>query len=222
MASIVQEEPDHAGSEGQIVTARASQGRGTGLNTDDSSRGRNIVRGRVRVRGKGRGRGRGVRGGRSAAIGSNYEDPSQGWKLKKPRLHPMMLEREYCNNILSERARLFVISAVGNTKTELLARSLPSTRTRHFVLVVEELLQLCKIWMNGRIALLETSSSTIGMNDLYRYVSTLLLSHSTGISLSRTITLLAELGLTAPPLERMRYIGQNILAYSATDRQKTA
>ena len=114
------------------------------------------------------------------------------------------VEQEYCNKDLSECARLLVTSAVGNTKTDLLARSLRCTRTGHLVLVLEELLQQYKIWMNERIALVESSSSTIGMNDLSRYVSTLLLSHSTGTSLSRTIALLAELGLTAPPLERMR------------------
>ena len=234
MASIVQKEPDHAGSnpptpaantptatEGQVVTDRVSQGRGTGLNTDDSSRGRNIVRGKLRGRGKGKGQGRGVRDGRSAVAGRTYEYPSQGWKLKKPRLHPIMLKQEYCNKLLSERARLFVTSAVGNTKTELLDRSLPSTRTGHLVLVLEELLQQFKIWINERIALFKSSSSTIGMNGLYRYVSTLLLSHSTGISLSRTIAWLAELGMTAPPLECMRYIGQTIQAYSSTGRGNT-
>lgn len=71
--------------------------------------------------------------------------------------------------------------------------------------------------MNERIVLFDTSS-TIGMNDLYRYISTFLLSHSTGASLSRNIASPAELGLMAPPLERMRYIGQNILSYTATGR----
>ena len=74
---------------------------------------------------------------------------------KKPRLHPVIMEREYCNNILSERARLSVSSAVGNTKTELMALIIPSTRTGHFVLVLEELLQPYRIWMNERIYFFE-------------------------------------------------------------------
>lgn len=142
-------------------------------------------------------------------------------ETQKRQLHPVMLKRGYCNSILSECTRLFVRSAVGNTKNEPLAHSSPSMRTEHLVVVLKELLQQCRIWMNERIALFETPSSTIGMSDLYRFVSTSFLSHSTGLCLSRTISLLAELGLMASPLERMPYIGRNIRYHSATGCTKS-
>jgi hypothetical protein len=50
------------------------------------------------------------------------------------------------------------------------------------------------------------------------YVSVLILSHCTGFSLTRSLELLLQEGISAPSLERVRFISTNILAYCPSGR----
>jgi hypothetical protein len=181
-------------------------------------------RGRGRGRGSGRGRGagsrRGVRGGphSAARYGRIPEDPSKGWHIRTPAAHGVTLDREFSRDVIAERARLFCSSAMSQLRIERIALGLPDTRAGYVVLLVDDVLQQCRKWMNGHIALHALSTQPVGLNDLYRYVAVLLLSHLTGLSFEKTLFLLARLNCNPPSLDRVRFISRNILAHPATGR----
>jgi hypothetical protein len=149
-----------------------------------SSRGRG--RGRGRDRGSGRGRSpasrRGVRGRTlgAASYSPILEDPSKGWHIRTPAAHAVMLDREFSRDVIAERARLFCSSAMSQLRIERIAVELPATRAGHFILLMDDVLQQCRKWMNGHIALHARDTRPVGLEYLYRYVAVLLLSHLTG------------------------------------------
>jgi hypothetical protein len=186
------------------------------------SRGRGRGRGRDRGSGRGRSPGsrRGVRGRTlgAASYSRILEDPSKGWHIRTPAAHAVMLDREFSRDVIAERARLFCSSAMSQLRIERIALELPATRAGHIILLMDDVLQQCRKWMNGHIALHARDTRPVGLDDLYRYVAVLLLSHLTGLSFEKTVSLLARLDCKPPSLDRVRYISRNILAHPATGR----
>lgn len=115
--------------------------------------------------------GAGLGRGHSAAP---YDDPSTGWRMCTPQSQRVMLERDFASSVIAERARLFCCSAMSQLKVERLARELPATRSGVLILLMDEVLQQCQTWMNERIALQESDTRPIEIDDLYRYVTVLL------------------------------------------------
>lgn len=103
---------------------------------------------------------------------------------------------------------------------QLKAKSLAPTRAGFIVLLVLDLIEKVREWMNESIRMQETVSITITKSHTYRFLSALLLSHCTGFSYVNTIELLRNFGATAPSLERMRFISSNIVAFAPTSRGK--
>jgi hypothetical protein len=56
------------------------------------------------------------------------------------------------------------------------------------------------------------------MSNMLRYLTFLLLSHCTGLSISNVLELFPQNGASLPSLERTRFISTNILAFSASGR----
>ena len=83
---------------------------------------------------------------------------------------------------------------------------------------MDEILRTCLGWLNEYIVLRRCEVQRLEMDDMYRFVSVLLLSHCTGFSFARTIRFLSERGSKAPSLERVRFICSHILAFSPTGR----
>lgn len=103
-------------------------------------------------------------------------------------------------------------------RIELQAPRLSQSRAGHAVLLMDEMLGHCRQWMNGMAALQYLDIRQIGVDDLYRYVAVLLLSHLTGLSFENTTYLLSDLN-KALHLIRVRYICTHMLAYTATNQR---
>ena len=177
---------------------------------------------RPRGRGRGRpwGRPRGItrlrgvsRAHGDGRIDNTAKDPSRGWKIQSSSACSIKIEKDFASNILSEKARLFCSSAMGQLGLELRAKNLEPTRVGHIVLFMGDVLHHCRIWLNEHIALSNVGEEKVSMRDMYRYVSVLLLSHLTGLSFERTIALLTEMNCNVPSLDRTRFISQNIKAF---------
>ena len=101
---------------------------------------------------------------------------------------------------------------------ELRAQNLEPTRAGHIVLFMGDVPEQCKTWPNEYISLHSLPHDVVEMKDMYGYVAVLLLSHLTGISFEKTITLLLDLNCAPPSLDRMRFISMNIKGFSPTSR----
>ena len=86
------------------------------------------------------------------------------------------------------------------------------------VLFMKLFLEQLMEWLNQFIRLRNLDTDPITLADMYRYVAVLLLSHTNGFSFGKTIYVLRKTESTIPSVERMRFIADNILAYSATGR----
>ena len=187
------------------------QGRSTGGAENAVTR-----RGASRSRRGGRGRGRGRKRGR---IGTRGEfDPSAGWRIVDKKDEGIVLEEDFMKDVIAERARLFCSSAADRLEVERSVRSLPSSRVGHVVLFMDEILSTCQTWLNEYIVLNSCEGECLGLDDMYRFVAVLLMSHCTGFSFARTIRLLNECGSKAPSLDSARFISTHILAFSPTGR----
>ncbi|CDF37457.1 unnamed protein product [Chondrus crispus] len=103
-------------------------------------------------------------------------------------------------------------------KTARVANEVNSTRAGHLILLMDDVLQHCRKWMNEHIALHSLGTHPIGLDDLYRYVAVLLTSHLTGLSFEKTVDLFTRLNCNPPSTHRVRFISRNNLAHSATGR----
>lgn len=195
---------------------RGGRGRGRG-----SRRSRNPARGVGRILAASRGRGGGRGRGGNTRKGATHVDPSQGWRIRVPSTPAVAMESQFASDVLEERARLFCSSAMSQLRMERVANDTENTRAGHIVLMMDDVLQQCRKWLNGHIALHATnvpSARPVSMGDMYRYVAVLLLSHLTGLSFEKTVALFEQLQCNAPSLDRVRFISTHILAYSSTGR----
>ena len=191
---------------------RGGRGRGRGQN---SARGRTHGgRGVRRGRGRGRGTGRGLR----PLTTVQSQDASKGWTIAPDVCSNVVMEQEFAQKVIGERARLFCSAAVSKMVTECRIRSLSPTRCGFVVLFMSSAIQQCTEWLNELVQLRGLSDTGITDADMYRYVSVLLLSHCSGFSFEKATTLLTQAGCVTPSLELIRFISSNILAYSPTGR----
>jgi hypothetical protein len=109
----------------------------------------------------------------TASYGRILEDPSTGWHIRPPAAHTIMLDWEISRDVIAERARLFCGSAMSQLRIERIALELRETRVGHIILLMDDVLQQCRKWMNGHIAL-NAGTRSIGLDDLYRYVAVLI------------------------------------------------
>ena len=213
MGSAVADEPSQP-SDGQI---EATGGRGRGV-----SRGRGNRRGRGRARdgvrgGRRGGCGRG-RGGSRGASSKFKEDPSKGRGVRALLGEGVAMEENFIEKVVGEKARLFGSCAVERLKVARTIRELPMTRAGHVVLFMDSILNKCFLWLNELIILRSLEMKRLGLDDMYRYVAVLLLSHCTGFSFAKTIGMILDCGCTPPALERVRFISTHILPYSPAYR----
>jgi hypothetical protein len=60
------------------------------------------------------------------------------------------------------------------------------------------------------------------MRDMYRYLAVLLASHLTNVSIYKAKAVFRELGYNSPLPKLVRFIGNHLLAFSATSRLNLA
>lgn len=187
-------------------------------NNRESQRPRGRPRGsRGRRRGSsGRG-GRGI-GPRSRRAARNNFDASSGWVFSDVQCSKVTMESAFTEQIVMQRARLLCLEAMAKAKVQLNVNNLPSTRCGFVVLLMQGLLRQITHWLNENIRLNYPSKEAVTFSDMLRYVAVLLLSHTTGLSFEKTIDVLRQSGCIPPPLEAIRFISANVMAYSATGR----
>lgn len=57
------------------------------------------------------------------------------------------------------------------------------------------------------------------MKDMYQFLSVLMCSHTTGLSIEKSVEVLQRFGSIAPALERVRWIPDNVFASSTIGRR---
>jgi hypothetical protein len=125
-------------------------------------------------------------------------------------------EREVVDVLFSERARLFCFFGV--ERLDEMLRELPGSHACIIELLMGDLLDLSRQWINEKIVRDGTPFDRVTESDMLRYVAVLTLSHCTGFSLTRSLELLLQEGISAPSLERVRFISTNILACCPSGR----
>lgn len=189
--------------------------------------GRGRARGRPRGTGRGRGRGRGRGCGRGArttptrsqpSTAGRREDPSHRWRISNENAATVMMEDVFVEKVIGERARLFSVSALERIDVERTARDLPDSRTGFFDLFTDEVLRTCRPWLNKHILLTRREVRPVSVSEMYNYMAVLLFSHCTGFSFEKTAVIMPQDGLQQVDVERMKFISNNILAFSPTGR----
>lgn len=130
-----------------------------------------------------------------------------------------MLQDEFFDSIVSERARLFCSSAVSHLEVERNVRELRESRAGHVVLLTMDVMHKCICWLNERMVLVGRPEKRLDIPGMYRFLAVLMFSHCTRFSLEKSIEILEALDATAPKLDEVRFISNNILGYSATGRR---
>ena len=119
------------------------------------------------------------------------------------------------------------MSALDRLHVQRTVREVPRDRFGFVVLFMDALPSKCMTWLheyiileklNEYIILENLNEERIRLDDMYRYVAVLLLSHCTGFSFQKTISLMGGTGSICRVRERVRFIASSILAYSATGR----
>jgi hypothetical protein len=121
-------------------------------------------------------------------------------------------EREFVDVLFPERARLVCSFGMERLDEMLRFRELPGSRAGIIELFMGDLLALSRQWINEKIVRDGIPFDRVTESDMLRYVAVLILSHCTGFSLTRSLELLLQEGISAPSLERVRFIWTNILA----------
>ena len=203
------------------MDARQTMPSTSGTGSETAARGRGRRRRRGRVPGRSRGRARGT--GRGATLGARGRiDATQGWRISTTDTSTtLVLEEKFADKVIGARARLFWLPAVSKMREARVVKDLGASRGNFMSLFTDELLQKCMQWTNERIVLHDLPVERLKMWDMYRFLSVMLLSHTTGLSLEKTITILRRFATTPPLLERVRFIASNIRAFSAMGRGGT-
>lgn len=154
------------------------------------------VRGRRRRGGRGR-LARGSRRGGSRGRGAsraNSRDPSRGWRVTSTECENIMLPDTFFDALVSERARLFCLSALSRLDVECAVRETIPSRTGCVVLLSKDALIQCMNWLNERITLKFVGRQNVTLPEMYRFLAVLVASHATGLSYEKTIEILSSLG----------------------------
>ena len=189
---------------------------GRGRSADSNVRGRGR-RGKTPAAASKRGRGRGRGRARSRSSLARNDRPCDGWTIRSSECQSIVMEKVFVDEVIQQRARLLCSTAVNKMKLECTVRGITPTRSGFVVLFMNGLLhQLCE-WLNEMIRM-NNNDDVITVADMYRYVSVLLLSHTSGFSFDKSITILRQSGCLPPSVERVRFIADNVKAFSATGR----
>jgi hypothetical protein len=113
------------------------------------------------------------------------------------------------------------LGVVDRLRENRLVRELPQSRSGISILFCEKLLKKCIQWTNEHIVLHDVAMEKLEVRDIWRYLAATLHSHTTGLSLEKTIEMLQARGASAPSLERVRHIATNIMSFSAMGRGRT-
>jgi hypothetical protein len=172
------------------------------------------------IRSRGRERGRvGARGTVQSANG-RFEAVT-GWRIGPAPPPTLLLEDVFARDAFGERARMFSLFALERLREQRIVRGLPASRAGFGILFADELLQSCMGWTNEHIVLHHDHMPKLTMRDMYRYLASMLLSHTTRFSLEKTIDMLQNTGAVAPSVEITRFIANNVKGYSAMGRGDT-
>ena len=195
-----------------VQPSRTERGRGRGR-----PRGSGRGRGRGRSRGRGRGRGRVSAGIRRRTVGQGA-DPSHEWRIVSRNGEKLVLEHAFIEDVIGERARLFCASAIQRINVEGTVRNLPDSRTGYFLLFADEVLRTCRAWLNEQIMLNHREVQPVSVAEMYQYVAVMLFSHCSGFSFEKTIDIMPPEGTKPLNLNRIRFISNKVLTFSATGR----
>jgi hypothetical protein len=188
-----------------------------------------VTRGRSRgpsARGGGSRAPRGARGGgrrgrgRIGRVVPCLTAATHGWNIRNrvPGNDVLKSEEDFAKESLTERARMCCRGVLQRLRVEKEARVLPQGRLGLVVLFLEPTLLQIMAWLNELIALKKLDRTPLKMPDMYSYVSVLLMSHLTSMSMERTVNLLFEIGLEPPALDLVRFISSHSCAFSPTQR----
>jgi hypothetical protein len=100
----------------------------------------------------------------------------------------------------------------------LRCRELPGSRAGIIELFMGELLALSREWINEKIVRDGTPFDRVTESDMLRYVAVLILYHCTGFSLTISLEHILQEGISAPSLERVRFLSTNIFSYCPSGR----
>lgn len=184
------------------------------------------------IRGRGIRRPRGARGprrsssrgsGRGTASRRNTNDratpdPSQGWTLRVNDTMEVVWETDFVHSVFDERSRIFYRSAVSNLEYICRGRSLNFTRGGIVVCFIDAALKQVMEWMNTKTRLTDNASEVVSLSEMYQYLAVMICSHTTGLSYSKTVDTMQRFAACTPNLERVRWISENLLAFSPIGR----
>lgn len=187
-------------------------------------------------RGRGRARGRGVvrrRSTRGAAARRTPRmdqtdaslvatrmraDPTAGWSIVASH-GPTAFEDEetVVADAIDGRAKCYVDSVRHNVERELSAHAhLSDGLLGYVLLLVEPVLQLQKTWINETVALRDLPDDPVTHQEMLKHFALLILSQLTNLSMEKAREVMGSMGLRVPPLERLRFIGAHLCAFSPT------
>ena len=141
-----------------------------------------------------------------------------GWRIRNSTDIERMLEKDFTEVIIAERARFSCSAAVERTETERIVRGLSESRCFLLRLFADDALFKCKTWLNKYATLHKLHVGPIKMRDMYRCYATMFSSHCIGFSSSKTVQILSDSGLKCGELSTIRFINYEIMAFSATGR----
>ena len=145
-------------------------------------------------------------------------NPTTGQRLEPVASDSIISGSEFRDSYVTQRVRLFMISAPQRLNLELDVRDMSEGRTDVLVLFIEEVLQSCRKWLKEFIRLRGIDGMDISISDIYKYLAVLLYSHCTGFSMNKFVCLLGANGGWAISKVIVNFIHGNILAYSSTGR----
>ena len=157
------------------------------------------------------------RGGTATATRTKT-NPTTGWRLELVASDSIISESEFLDSYVTQRVRLFMISALQRLNLELDVRDMSKGRTDVLVLFIDEVLQSCRKWLNEFVRLRGIDGMDISMSDMYKYLAAFLYSHCTGFSMKKVVSLPGADGGWAISKVIVNFIHGNILAYSPTGR----
>lgn len=129
-----------------------------------------------------------------------------------------MLEKDFTEAIIVESSRLCCSAAVRRMEIERLVRGVSEIRCSLLRLFAHEDLSKCNTWLNKYLTFHKAQCGPLKMREMYRFYVTVLFSHYTGFSLSKTVQILLSSYLKCDELSFIRFISSNILEFSATGR----
>jgi hypothetical protein len=152
---------------------------------------------------------------------SGRSEAVSGWRISGVEPAELILEDKFAEQVIGEQARLFWLGALHRMRKTRFVRELPASRSGLVLLFAEDLLMKCMLWTNEYIVLHDLPMEKLNLWDMWRYPALTLLSHTTGLSLEKTVEMLHNLGASSPSFERVRHVMTHIKAFTAVGRGRT-